>query len=929
MGGRGVVASGRYACAALLFWACASVDDQPCAKCAAAGGSSNTAGSQEIAGFSQQSAGSAGIVDSQAGAGTNSAAGLAEAGTAAVAGIGAVECDASSCDDGNPCTEDECNDSGVCQHSQREQGSSCNDGSPCTVNDICQNGICKGEPTTSTGTLTASSFAYGAELQGSDSSGGLSAFLSDDRVVFADRLDGSGTVLSVVHRRGDRLELEAQAITRTPLVREPFSGWLWQSHWVTHLLPISANRFALAELHGELVVFEVASGGISVLSRYRFPGGHAGSMMAAVVSRDGQIWACTEGIARYRIAADGSVEQRPRVSVGGGNASCVSLAVASDGKTIFASTDAGVVRWTASADDAITAEMVLPNVTGLALAADSERLLVQRVGQLDAFGPAEVYRLSDHELMASGPQTQQLVPYAIALVQGQAVVAWDQTGDAALLRSQFLGWPVSESPPTHQWPFRTRSGGLDDWTPNYEPLNVRGPNLLLQPWRRWLEYSQATQDFREITGPGHGSMRELSTLDESHALAIGPYAQQTVELTDASGVHFSAGGTDAALAMNSPLQFVLPRHWPQGTGFLARSAAVTQKEADASLTLISASESGSTDPASAHVGSGPGLLLHRGGSVYQVSPEGEASFALREFALPSSLSRAGVAELAQQREFHVSFGNDVLPVRGQLAFEVDPVRAQAVILEARLSNGTAVTGPRELLWVDWSKGDARTLARATLGEAAELSLLALSQGQLLLFDQEAAAAYRARDGGLDLVSTHSTVGHALHSVLGLDGAQRVYVSAAAGAREELLAFDFDGTLRSNFTLPAAGVSMTALGDQLLVATKASVHRLTASCGNVVPGEVSDWPVIDPAPPPDENTSCKPLAPCSVWSAPTQAGDVNRDGCVDSTDVALETACYGLHSDPCKESTLADLDGNGIVDDYPAVLKNYGKGCSTP
>lgn len=924
MGGRATATMERYSFAALLLWACASVESAPCPTCVADGGTSNTAGIRETAGISGQNGGSAGSEVPATEAGSSSAAGASEAGAAGAAG---TQCETTSCDDANPCTMDDCAPDGACHHSPLAEGSSCDDGSPCTLNDVCQADRCVGSPTTQPGTLEASLFVYGAELQGAELSGGLSAFLSDERVVFADRLDGSGTVLSVVQRHGDHLELEAQAITRAPLLREPYNGWVWQSHWVTHLLAISANRFALAELHGELVVYEVADGAISVLSRYRFPGAHAGSMMDAVVSSDGQIWACTDGgISRYRIAADGSVEQRPSLSFAEGSLDCLSLAVASDGQTVYASTPSGIARWTATAEDVIAAELVLPQVTGLALAADSDQLLVHRVGKLDAFGPAELYRISDQQLLASSQQTRDFLPFAVALLQGQAVIAWDESDDSGLGRAQFLGWPISASPPGPQLALRSRSDGLDDWKPNYEPVRARGSSLLLQPWRRWLDYSQTTHQFREVTGAGHGSLRTLIAANETNAIAVGPYAQQAIDLSG-DGLRFSAGGIDQALATHSPLQLVLPSRPPPLGGFVARPAPLAQKTADAAVLVVGARQNGQTSWASGRLGFGPGLLLPREDALYQVSPEGEFGFAFREFDVPSA-GAATPLEFVQRREFHLNLGT-VLPTRGELVADVDAQRAQAVILEARLANSKAVKGPRELLWIDWSSGSLRILARATLHDATESWLLALSQDRLLVFDQHVAQAYAAKNGSLTLLSTQPTEGYALHSVLALDGARRAYVSASAGAREELLVFDYEGKLRSNFTLPAAGISMTEVGDRLLLATKASVHRFTASCGDVEPAELTDYPVLDPAPPAQENTACKALPTCQVWSAPIQPGDVDRDGCVDSDDVALEMACYGLQVDSCKQSILADLDGNGTVDDYPMVLKNFGKGCSAP
>ena len=55
----------------------------------------------------------------------------------------AETCVASACVDGNPCTQDFCNELGVCDHKNIE--SNCDDENPCTVNDTCAEGLCVGE----------------------------------------------------------------------------------------------------------------------------------------------------------------------------------------------------------------------------------------------------------------------------------------------------------------------------------------------------------------------------------------------------------------------------------------------------------------------------------------------------------------------------------------------------------------------------------------------------------------------------------------------------------------------------------------------------------------------------------------------------------------------------------------------------------------
>lgn len=52
---------------------------------------------------------------------------------------------AADCDDGNPCTEDSCNDlTGICTNAPAADGTPCEDGEFCTVDEACSAGVCTG-----------------------------------------------------------------------------------------------------------------------------------------------------------------------------------------------------------------------------------------------------------------------------------------------------------------------------------------------------------------------------------------------------------------------------------------------------------------------------------------------------------------------------------------------------------------------------------------------------------------------------------------------------------------------------------------------------------------------------------------------------------------------------------------------------------------
>ncbi len=830
---------------------------------------------------------------------------------------------AADCDDGDACTQDVCDASGVCGHRAQADGSACDDGSPCTAHDSCRDGLCSGEPQTSELALLASAFGYGSELSGTvEQSGGLSAFLDDERVVFADRVDGSGTLLSVVRRRAGELEVEAQGITRVALVRQPYSGWTWQSHWVTHLVALSPARFALMELHRVLRVFEVSGSTIREVSNYPFPGSHAGPMLDAVATADGQIFACADGvIARYRLNAAGEVQSLPAVTLASGSTACLSLGVAADGQTVYASTTQGIARWVASDADQLLAELVLPSVTGLALSANDEQVLVHRVGKLDAFGPAELYRLSDGSLLSAGQQSKDELPFGVGLLSGEPLTAWQRHSGAA--QSQALRWGALSGAGALSWPLRLRPDALEDWSSNYERLAVRGRSVLLQPWRRWLELNSAVPEFREITGPGHGAITALVGGRGEQAFALGPYAQQTLGLEPSDTLRFVAGGWRSAADAVSPLQLALPTRASLPTSFDAFTPLFVQPASSVTATLFDPRGSQLENLGNLSLAGGPGLLLTRGASLFQLSRT-TGSVGLRQYALAAGL--AGKKEPPRpELELELDWESAASTTIG-MAADIDVIAKEAVFVE--LLNDAE--GTRRLLWVGFGEGSLVVLARAELDATGFVPQPALRSGKLLLFERERAIVYTAGDGALVQVGAEAVPGEVVQSVLGVDGAERAYVAAVTKeGREELLVVDFEAQLRSRLTLPARAVSLLPLADTLLVATKASVHRLSPSCGSASPAPSEAWPVIDVTNDAAEPTTCEPLPACQAWSAPEVPGDVNRDGCVDADDIALETECYGTPTDVCTESILADLNGNGVVDDYLTVIQNLGQGCPAP
>jgi hypothetical protein len=389
--------------------------------------------------------------------------------------------------------------------------------------------------------------------------------------------------------------------------------------------------------------------------------------------------------------------------------------------------------------------------------------------------------------------------------------------------------------------------------------------------------------------------------------------------TPANGaIAFESGGIDASSGDALPRWLALPEERLPPTAFTPRAPTILQTLATEDITLRRATETGLVTLGTVIVPGGPAQLIERDRKLYQFAPNADGSFSLREYELAEPSISTGTLRAA--RQIRVPSLDDEAQLIG-FSVDVDPWTGDVVLLEKREGESAALR-PRTLRWFRWLGEEMDLMAELELGPGDD-GVVAFVGGTLLVFETGKVTSHRMSEG--TLVSSVRTHEQGVHRLLATDG-RVVYVSGMRDNRSELSVFDADGVLRSVTTLPGEALSVARAGDALVVATNSSVHRLTPTCGDVTPTEPAPWPILDATdwePPPKD---CRPITPCRPWEAPAQAGDVNRDGCVDVVDVGIAARCAGVAVDECRESILADLNGNGKSDDYPAVLANLGKGC---
>lgn len=827
------------------------------------------------------------------------------------AAAGSAEVD---CSDANPCTVDQ-REGSACTHSALADGSLCDDRNLCTTEDACRAGTCVGTARKSQLRVLGTAYAFGgARLRdGSEGSSGLVTFLSPDRLLFADAL-GSNTLLTLVTVDSGVLRVAAQTVTDRSLVWQPFNAWVWQSVPLAHLVPLPDARFAFVSLQG-IQVFEATATG-KLVERWR-------TRETTELSRDvawsgGSLWTCpTSGTAtRYAIASDSSLSPIDTPELAGEN--CFRLAVAPDG-SLYASTTAGVERWAGEAGQPMVPQLLLPDVQAIELAVDQTHIALQRAARLGAFGETEVYRRADLGRVALFSQSRSDVPVGLALVSGKLLLEWQHVAtDVTQITGALYDLPaLGPTPiPDDEWLLRSRASGSDAWAANISRLSVMGDRVAFQPWRRVADVDPQAATAHFLTGPGHGEIAGVLAEPTGSAQTFSPYSLARLDASSYSA--FSSGGMSLSADVQR-LQLLLPE---PGS---ARDSAVrgVQLANVETVTGLRRGPAGLEVAGALELPGGPAKLVQRGRKLYQVAAVGDTDYRIRVYDLDAIAFNRATPMPARELTLE-------LPVDAQQgkreAFEVDvdPTGGQLAVCERRTHEEQV---SNSLVWASID-GKPAILAR---GQVDTFSLPLLHAGRLLQVERSRVTLFAAKDGTLQPVWTQEAAGNeTFFQALDVDDAARVYVTTGNG--DTLHGLDWeDGSRASSVTIPEVVTASAMLDNHLLVAGAHSLSTLEPACGAPTSPPDAGSDASDSDAGTDAGDACGGVSECPDGGLvrSTLKGDATGDGCVDSSDTQLVTACLGHPvGDVCGLSYVADLDGNGAVNtkDYLLALQNQGLGC---
>ena len=842
------------------------------------------------------------------------------------------------CVSNNPCIIGECISGSGCTFHSADDGTPCKQGDLCLANPSCKAGQCAGEVAATQGSVLATEVTFATDMDETGvQSGGLVAFLDDDRLLFADRVEGTGISLSIVGIGNGKLERLSQAWTWTPYYTSTWGTMTWQTRLALQVVGVPNNRFALLSPDG-VQVFST-SPTIQPVTETGYLSEISSGVSDAVATSDGQIWACGFGTRRFRVSDAGIVSsESPPVNASGNGFDCNVLALAPDGQTVYATTADGIMRWNGT-EAAPTAELVFPGINGTGLTVNDEFLAVQYIGQMAEIGKTEVYSLGSRELVTS--YTDAIKPFGISLLPGQLVTGWS-SADGNGMAGVALRWAATNaiaSDPQGELYFRQRATNEEEWIFAADRFLSRKQLMVTQPWRRVFGYDQDANGLKELTGPGQGSVRDIVGVDESTLVASGPYSTQTIANQNSQLV-ITAGGTLPAAAQPHRMHVVLPAEGLEKSSFESRPRPWQQIAANETLSLSRATKTGVTRMCDLVVEGGPSKLIQRGNRLYQVAPVEAKGFRVRAYALDVSACASAPA-WAPSIDVTVSVDvADDLVDRDAYAIDADPESGRLTIFESRSTrDGAFASGNGLLLWLSSETGNpgdpVRVLGQVTLPPLnADAELVTLGD-RTLVFQASQVTAYALTATGLTSAGTTDLGGPIIASILGVNRCASTFLyavghdSSFTGYVPEMFVIDLNSvTLRDRYSLPADGLSMAQLGPKLAVATNGSVHLLEPTCGAGEPPARTAWPVPRLNGPNTENLCQVLTAGCVDWSAPAVAGDANRDGCVDGADATIVKNCLNQTADRCRQSILADLNGDGTVTSADAVIivKNKGSGC---
>ncbi|MGE6761380.1 hypothetical protein ACQKGO_25405 [Corallococcus interemptor] len=669
--------------------------------------------------------------------------------------------DAGTCEDDDPCTVESRDDAGLCVVAKAPDGTACDDGDVCTAQDQCVSGVCGGSPTTSAPQTFGTAWSHGAAPAERSTAPleGLAEFVSDDRLVFGDRLGGSGLSVSLVRVTEDGLQRVAQAALDIRVDRF-FGATDWSDRMLTFFIALGPDRVLVAGSRQRLELLGLEGDRLTSLAR--LPLHPSSNSILGGTGRGDHFWLCNGSfVTPYRIdpgnvlvADDTNNLQLP--------GTCNSLSLSPDGLTLWAGTSRGLVQVDVSRPEApVVQPTLLPGLSLFQARSDGTYVVAHELLRYGQMGRILVYRQSDLTGTATPTPVKSFLPVeetsrwerpvGFVFLQDSLLVEWVRlTGpmrayvverhalNASGVSSVLATLPLRES----------EEVGL---TLSPFQLTGVGRHAVLQPWRRVVSL-EGTDALRFRTGVHHGSFERVQAAADGSLLAVGPFGSHRVSVEDPQAPAVLSGGT--ALPADTQRLRLAPARPGVATRELvtlpALGANVHQEAGKAVLSCLRTGANGLLEPdGQVRIPNGPAVLASAKGQLFQAAPITGGGFTLRRFALDAACTGQ---ELTPASEETVTVDPSSPETRKGSALAVDGTRSELLLGEMRyVSPEKPARIP--LLWRSWS-GEGGAATGELSGSTDQFTAMALAGGRALVIENGREVYLLEREGTRINVRAH-------------------------------------------------------------------------------------------------------------------------------------------------------------------------------
>ncbi|ATB48272.1 hypothetical protein [Corallococcus macrosporus] len=665
--------------------------------------------------------------------------------------------------------------------------------------------------------LEGTAFSFGADpLEGGRPPlEGLAEFVSEDRVVFGERLDSGRLSVSLVKAGAAGLQVLDQEVLDL-YVERYFGSWDWSDRFLTFLVPLGPERVVVVGTRQRVELLGLEGGEVKRLSRYALP--PTSDSVLAGVGRGERFWTCSSYyVTAWRVGPnDALTMDTPGSFIL--PAPCRTLELAPDGRRLWAGTQRGVVPVDLSGPVPVVGRAIHPRTAFFQVRARDGFVVAQELIPYGELGRIRVFREADMTGAEAEPS-----PVRDFSPRSDAVVWERPVGFVLNARGLLVQWFRYLSP-TRVYVAEAHALDAPAGTPPrgavvvresdetgllLSPLSMTGAGRfgVLQPWRRVVEVDEAGTP-RFVTGLGHGSLERLWVDARGGVTALGPFGAHRVRVPMGQGPVLVEGGQ--ALPPGTQRLRLLPSPTREAAWELvtlpAAAPSVVQEEGTALVSCLRPGFTGALELAgTARLPGGPAALASARGALLQVAALPGDAWRVRAFQVPSDCPDAALVPAREWVLRGVASGEDT---RSGWAIAADAERPELLLGEVfyRPSTGTARLG---LTW--FAGASLAEAARAELvGTTSQFTALALARERAVVIEnrrqlyvlERAGEAIRTRRS-VDLSTLHPPL--EVSALLAFDGevawlavsSQPVGVVALRVEDLALLArVDTPGTVRS-------------------------------------------------------------------------------------------------------------------------------------